>query len=445
MLSRSLLFLGLAASGSSQDAQCKAGEQCSGEPAPFAYGAGNAYGPNDIPLERPSNPHHLFPYDIFGEAAVPFLSEEMATEIGHVRNYCMFPPYPWSLVAYDHLVTHDILMAQPAVQGAFAEFGVGEGGTSIYFARKAKMHGRKFLSVDSFAGLPPPNAQDNQYFVEGDYGPPKGVDNHKAFLDLVERMDVNDTVTVVKGFFGDIEIPKDPAFEQFAFVHLDSDLYQSIYDSFMKIWDRVVPGGFVIVDDYFHFVQGPARAVADFFRDHVGEPPVLFVLPVHAVLIVKGMTPCPNTVQAATAESSRPDWGDHLATRPVFSRALDGNFYSFQAIRSIPSLHKTVEASVARVTQEYEMRKQNNEPVHELERIRRNAESFLGFMRYPDDLAMASSVDLYRYLVAFEDVIDLQEAYDCRTGGRTKKNEIRINKDSFGDQSETSSEPLPEE
>merc|ERR1739845_333276 len=99
----------------------------------------------------------------------------------------------------------------------------------------------------------------------------------------VDRMDVNDTVTVVKGFFGNIDIPDDPAFKQFAFVHLDSDLYQSIYDSLMKIWHRVAPGGFVIVDDYFHFVQGPARAVSDFFRDVVGEPPNLQRQRVHGL------------------------------------------------------------------------------------------------------------------------------------------------------------------
>jgi hypothetical protein len=332
-------------------------------------------------------------------------------------------------VAYDHLVTNDILRGTPPVEGAFAEFGVGEGGTSIYFARKAKMHGRKFLSVDSFAGLPKPNQHDNQYFLEGDYGPPAGVDNHQAFLDLVTRFDINDTVTVVKGFFGDIDIPEDPAFEQFAFVHLDSDLYQSIYDSFVKIWDRVAPGGFVIVDDYFHFVQGPARAVADFFRNVVGEPPVLYVLPVHAVLIVKGNTPCPDGGKALdTAGDSRPDWGDKAATRPSVARALDGNFYSFQALRSIPALRKTAEASVDRARKECERRTESGQPLHEMERVRRNAESFLGFLQYPKDEIMASSVDLYRYLLAFEDVIDLQEAYDCRAGGRKKTNQIRINR-----------------
>ena len=37
------------------------------------------------------------------------------------------------------------------------------------------------------------------YFLEGDRGPPKGVDNHKAFLDLVDPMDVNDTMIWAKG------------------------------------------------------------------------------------------------------------------------------------------------------------------------------------------------------------------------------------------------------
>jgi len=371
---------------------------------------------------------------------MPFLDEMMRTEITHVQQYCMFPPYPWSLVGYDNLISHDLLHSAP-IEGSFAEFGVGEGGTSIYFARKAKMYGRKFLSVDSFAGLPKPTESDNQYFLEGDYGPPKGVDNHKAFLELVDRMDVNDTVTVVKGFFGDIAIPDDPAFEKFVFVHLDSDLYQSIYDSFMKIWDRVVPGGFVIVDDYFHFVQGPARAVTDFFRDHVGEPPVLFVLPVHAVLIVKGMSACLADAQAPGGTSSRPDWGEGAtATRPAFTRALDGNFYSFQALRSIEALHRTVEVSVARVTAEYEERRQKGQPVHELERVRRNAESFLGFLRYPAT-APQSSVDLYRYLASMEDVIDLQEAYDCRAGGRQTKNEINIDRDRSGPSNIVNAQP----
>ena len=34
-------------------------------------------------------------------------------------------------------------------------------------------------------------------------------------------------------------------------------------DAFEKTWDRVSDGGIVVVDDFFHKVQGPARASAE--------------------------------------------------------------------------------------------------------------------------------------------------------------------------------------
>ena len=34
-------------------------------------------------------------------------------------------------------------------------------------------------------------------------------------------------------------------------------------DALEKVWDLVVPGGIVVIDDFFHKVQGPARLLAD--------------------------------------------------------------------------------------------------------------------------------------------------------------------------------------
>ena len=78
--------------------------------------------------------------------------------------------------------------------------------------------------------------------------------------------------------------------QRLAFVHIDGDLYQSVLetwlcdagdsvhdsgshpcklradrtkDAFEKVWDRVSDGGIVVVDDFFHKVQGPARASAE--------------------------------------------------------------------------------------------------------------------------------------------------------------------------------------
>ena len=37
-------------------------------------------------------------------------------------------------------------------------------------------------------------------------------------------------------------------------------------DALEKVWDLLQPGGVVVIDDFFHKVQGPARAAAQFFR-----------------------------------------------------------------------------------------------------------------------------------------------------------------------------------
>merc|ERR1719361_407635 len=102
----------------------------------------------------------------------------------------------------------------------------------------------------------------------------------------------------------------------FAFVHIDADLYDSVYDALEKVWDRISEGGIVAVDDFFHHAQGPARAVSDFFRARCqAEPPLLFVVPTYAVLIVKGISAC------LQLQPSAPRY-----PRMYAPRALDGNF-----------------------------------------------------------------------------------------------------------------------
>merc|ERR1719333_286697 len=89
---------------------------------------------------------------------------------------------------------------QMDIPGDFAELGIGQGGTSVFFARLAKKYDRKFLAVDSFEGLPPPDmeSKDNHYFVEGDYRPKDGVDQLAAFLEYKKQFDVDDVLHVEK-------------------------------------------------------------------------------------------------------------------------------------------------------------------------------------------------------------------------------------------------------
>lgn len=321
----------------------------------------------------------------------------------------MIPPFPWGQVVYHDFLVEHVLEKVP---GGLAEFGMGQGGTSIFLARLAKQYGRKFLAVDSFEGLPPPDAgKDNPYFLEGDYRPNDGSDNYDNFLRYKARFDVDDSLHVIKGFFKDIEIPSD--FESLAFVHMDSDLYDSVYDSLEKVWDRMPEGGVIAVDDFFHHAQGPARAVSDFFRN-LGpdvEPPLMYVVPTYAALIVKG-------------RSAFVRWEEFPSGRRkplmVCPRALDGNYYSLALARGCEPFVRAAEDSAKRVAEAIAEAEQQGQPTEALVRARGNAEAFVEFLRYPGDGAR-SGMDVMRYLLPLEDMFDITEGNICGMPGAERK------------------------
>jgi len=372
-----------------------------------------AAAPSSLSTQRVPKPHAFFPFDLFsGRAADGYLRPHLQNELSYVRSHCMVPPYPWGQVIYYDFIIGNVL---PNVEGDFAEFGIGQGGTSIFFARMAKSYGRKFLAVDSFEGLPPPDVEkDNAYFKEGDYRPTVGQDNYQNFLQYKTKFDVDDSLHVAKAFFKDVEIP--PEFKSFAFVHMDSDLYDSVYDTLTKVWDLIPIGGCIAVDDFFHHAQGPARAVSDFFRARSGEePPLMFVVPTYAALILKGRSAFMSWQLEAGGKK-----------RPVMysPRALDGNYYSFTLARSCKPFMRAIEDSLARVEAACAEAAQRGESTKALGRVRDNAAAFLDFLRYPDDGAR-SGCDILRYLLPLEDLFDITQGNLCGVDG-VERNTIEI-------------------
>ena len=126
---------------------------------------------------------------------------------------------------------------------------------------------------DSFEGLPPPN--------EDEFPADAGLTFHEydelaVSLDTVrsnfERYGLlDDRVRFVKGWFRDT-MPTLPV-EQIAILRLDGDMYESTIDPLIHLYDRVSPGGWVIVDDY-RLLECCQLAVADFARDRGFEPEI---------------------------------------------------------------------------------------------------------------------------------------------------------------------------
>src|SRR5439155_5211610 len=74
-----------------------------------------------------------------------------------------------------------------------------------------------------------------------------------------------DNVNIIPGWFD--ETLKTAPIDSIAILHVDADWYDSVKAVLETFYDRVVPGGFIILDDYGYW-QGCDRALADYFIEH---------------------------------------------------------------------------------------------------------------------------------------------------------------------------------
>jgi hypothetical protein len=161
------------------------------------------------------------------------------------------------------------VLAQAALmlpyQGDFVETGLARGGSAA--AMLQVLHsfdscGTKFWGYDSFEGIPDPSPG------EGDWGSKKRkgtyASSQQEFEQNIRNWNLwNDSmIHVTKGWFRDT-LPKSEV-GNITFLRLDGDLYASTRDAIMALYDRVVPGGYIYVDDYGSFYG--CRLAIDEFR-----------------------------------------------------------------------------------------------------------------------------------------------------------------------------------
>ena len=166
-----------------------------------------------------------------------------------------------------HVITHE-------VPGDFIETGVWRGGATIYMRAILKALGitdREVWVADSFAGLPEPEER-----CPADAG-----DKHHTYEQLAVSLDsvqenfrryglLDGQVRFLKGWFKDT-LPGAPI-ERLAILRLDGDMYASTMDAITALYDKVSPGGFIIVDDY-GVIPACRRAIEEFRQSRgIGDP-----------------------------------------------------------------------------------------------------------------------------------------------------------------------------
>lgn len=161
---------------------------------------------------------------------------------------------------------------QENLPGAVVECGVWKGGAAAIMARTIKRFGyrRALWLFDSFAGLPAPSAADGEK-AAAQYAADRGESSVADVLTALAKFDIDPAfVTIVPGWFDQTLPAKRSAIGPIALLRLDSDWYESTKTCLQTLADQVVPGGFIVIDDYGTW-PGARQAVDEFLASQSGS------------------------------------------------------------------------------------------------------------------------------------------------------------------------------
>jgi O-methyltransferase len=161
---------------------------------------------------------------------------------------------------------------EDGIEGDFLEAGVCRGGAAIFMRGLQLAHGegaRKLWVVDSFEGVPPPVAEEDRPYdvhLEEERQPWIACDL-QSVREHFRRYDMlSPEVRFLPGWVEDT-LPTAPI-GPLALLRLDVDLYSATAKCLDALYDRLVPGGFVVVDDYGSLRC--CRDAVDSFRERRG-------------------------------------------------------------------------------------------------------------------------------------------------------------------------------
>ncbi len=165
------------------------------------------------------------------------------------------------------------------VPGDFVETGVWRGGACILMRgvlRAFDDRARNVWVIDSFSGLPEPNAEK----YPADRGDTLFLCKELAIpleqvRDLFDRYGLLDgQVKFLKGWFSQT-LPDAPV-KRIAVLRLDGDMYESTMDALIHLYPKLSTGGFCIVDDY-GCIPACRRAVRDYRASQAITEPIAMI------------------------------------------------------------------------------------------------------------------------------------------------------------------------
>ena len=136
------------------------------------------------------------------------------------------------------------------IKGDVAEVGVYKGGSAYLICSQIKHTNRKFYLFDTFSGLP---ISSNKKINKNNINLPvpgwlndTNLNSVKTFL--LKTKIQSKKLKIIKGIFP--ESIKKTISKKFSFVHLDTDLFESTYDSLTYFYPKLTKDGSIVSHDY---------------------------------------------------------------------------------------------------------------------------------------------------------------------------------------------------
>lgn len=171
---------------------------------------------------------------------------------------------------------HDALLTvhRERIPGDFVECGVYLGGNVIIakrFFHSVSNFEKKFYCYDTFEGMTAPGINDEKKAHRKWQGSAQCLATMDSVKEQFEKhMLLDESVIFVKGDVNETLKIKENLPDEICILRLDTDWYESTLTELTILYERLSPGGFLIIDDYGYW-NGCKKAVHEFFSESFVE------------------------------------------------------------------------------------------------------------------------------------------------------------------------------
>ncbi|MDU6483375.1 MAG: TylF/MycF/NovP-related O-methyltransferase [Paeniclostridium sordellii] len=157
------------------------------------------------------------------------------------------------------------------IPGEVLEFGVYKGASIIRFATYRELlentYSRKIIGFDIFGEFPKTdNDDDNKFIQRFEEQGGNGI-SKEALEDFIKHKKINN-IELIKGNVFDTldEFLEKNKQIKISLLHLDLDVYKPTKFILEKLYERMIPGGIIVFDDY-GTVKGATNAIDEFLKE----------------------------------------------------------------------------------------------------------------------------------------------------------------------------------